>query len=144
MRGEAELACAWADTCNQNIEMVRFRVRLRRDWELPALPSWTWSWPKCACSKLRCAASPLMLTLPNETLNCICWKLWRRCEFVDLRTRVQITFVLKWRWVLEPFMSYHCWTKFWWEEKWHFSHRTLSCLAVFHETFGKLYESCWS
>ena len=31
MRGEAELAGAWADACNQNIETVRFHVRLRRD-----------------------------------------------------------------------------------------------------------------
>ena len=33
MRGEAELTCAWAVTCNQNIETVRFRrvaARLRR------------------------------------------------------------------------------------------------------------------
>ena len=31
MRGEAEVACAWADACNQNIETVRFCVGLRRD-----------------------------------------------------------------------------------------------------------------
>ena len=42
MRGEAKLASAWADTCNQNIETERFRVRLRFDWNetacMPAFP----------------------------------------------------------------------------------------------------------
>ena len=29
---------------------------------------------------------------------------------------MSIRFVYKWRWVLKPFVSYHCWTKSWWEE----------------------------
>ena len=33
--------------------------------------------------------------------------------------------MLKRRWVLKPFVTYHCWTKFWWDQKWHFSHHTL-------------------
>ena len=39
--GEADLACAWADACNQNIETERFRARLRRDCFITLLLSLT-------------------------------------------------------------------------------------------------------
>ena len=82
----------------------------------------------------------------------VCWKsltstqlkLWRRWVFVDLPPEIRGSFVLKPRWVLEPILSYCCWTKKKEDEKWHFCNRTLLCLAVFHVAFGHLYESCWS
>ena len=39
-----------------------------------------------------------------------CW------VFVDLHALMSIRFVYKWWWVLKLFVSYHCWTKSWWEE----------------------------
>ena len=62
MRGEAELARAWAGACNQNIETVRFRVGLRPD-----------------CKKIHCFAgkffSPKLarvspLRLPRPRAHC--------------------------------------------------------------------------
>ena len=64
---------------------------------------------------------------------------------------MSINFVLKPRWVLEPFLSYRCLNKVVTKtrrekeyEKWHFCYRTLLRLAVFCVVFGQLYERCWS
>ena len=78
--------------------------------------------------------------LTRVTLN-----LWRRLVVGKLHA-VMSNFVLKLRWVLEPFWSYRCLksglNKE--DENWYFHYRTLLLLAVSRVAFGHLYESCWS
>jgi len=58
---------------------------------------------------------------------------------LDLCALMTIHFVCIYWCVLKLFVSYHCWTKFWWQQKWNFSYRTplFNCL---HDAFGQLYE----
>ena len=81
----------------------------------------------------------LLLTRVNLRLG-RCWVVGK------LHAVMSIRFVLKSRWVLEPFLSYRCLNKSRNEddEKWHFCYHTLSRLAVFRVAFGHLYHSCWS
>ena len=65
-------------------------------------------------------------------------KLWRRRVVVELRAEISISFVQKWRWALKPFLRYHCWTSWSWQErkkerkkeyeKWHVYIFVFSCL----------------
>ena len=93
-------------------------------------------------------SQPVLWTTPSTKVNS---ELWRRWVIVLLRVVISISFVIKWRWVLEPFSSYRCLNKVVvtkkkkeWETEWHFCNRTLSRLAVFRVAVGHLYESCWS
>ena len=57
-----------------------------------------------------------------------------------LEAVMSISFMLKSRWVLEPFSSYRCLTSSLKKRKnLHFRYRTLSRLAVFREAFGRLW-----
>ena len=75
-------------------------------------------------------------------------KLWRRWVVGKLHAMMSISFMLKSRWVLEPFSSHIVvWTKVVTKKeyaKWHFCYCTLLRLAVSHVAFGHLYESCLS
>ena len=48
---------------------------------------------------------------------------------MNLPPEIRVSFMLKPRWVLEPVLSYGCWTRR--IRKGHFCNRTLLCLAVF-------------
>ena len=53
---------------------------------------------------------------------------------MNLHALMSIRFVYKWRWVLKPFVSYHCWIKSWWGENGTFTTAHF-CLTVFHDAF---------
>ena len=133
-------------------------------WALVSFPEqWPWFsvWElDCMCA---CVQDYKMASYATDSSRAVLWtailtrvnlKLWRRWVVGKLRAVMSISFVLKSRWVLEPFSSYRCLTsglnkerrrkKTEEYEKWHFCYRTLLRLAVFRVAFGQLYESCWS